>query len=314
MWYQDPVGQDPVVWCQDPVARLSEAVSQHVADEAKAKAQVEAALTRAEAAEAELRSTHALLNASNTAAANAEAQLKATSLELQMAQAAVQATKETVDRQAADAAAAAELTAQLSPVLQSALEAQGYSVFVGESDIEGGASWVQAIDVAITDCQVFIPVCSKTYGDTKWTLRGDYPPKPVRMYLSHVQRLPRGNQRLVQADFQSLVSDLVAAIKKAGCLPRNAQSSFLLGAGASSRGTGLLAMAGGRAAQEAGQGSPVLGRGPQGRPVKAMVGKSRGVKANRVSLQKAREVVAQLRAAKAEANAQAVATVTVAEG
>ncbi|KAL6756861.1 hypothetical protein V8C86DRAFT_27314 [Haematococcus lacustris] len=169
------------------------------------------------------------------------------------------------------------------PLLKSALEAQGYSVFVGESDIEGGASWVQAIDVAITDCQVFIPVCSKTYGDTKWTLRelhaadvankeilplwhsGDYPPKPVRMYLSHVQRLPRGNQRLVQADFQSLVSDLVAAIKKAGCLPRNAQSSFLLGAGASSRGTGLLAMAGGRAAQEAGQGSPVLGRGPQGR-------------------------------------------------
>ncbi|KAJ9526067.1 hypothetical protein QJQ45_009530 [Haematococcus lacustris] len=45
-----------------------------------------------------------------------------------------------------------------------------------------------------------------------------------------------------------------------------------------------------------------------------MVGKSRGVKANRVSLQKAREVVAQLRAAKAEANAQAVATVTEAEG
>ncbi|GFH09228.1 ANK_REP_REGION domain-containing protein, partial [Haematococcus lacustris] len=57
------------------------------------------------------------------------------------------------------------------PLLKSALEAQGYSVFVGESDIEGGASWVQTIQVAITDCQVFIPVCSKTYGGTKWTLR-----------------------------------------------------------------------------------------------------------------------------------------------
>ncbi|GFH12285.1 TIR domain-containing protein [Haematococcus lacustris] len=93
--------------------------------------------------------------------------------------------------------------------------------------------------MAITDCQVFIPVCSKTYGDTKWTLRelhaadkankeilplwhsGDYPPKPVSMYLDHVQRLPRGNQPLVQANFQSLVSDLVEAVKKAGCLPRN---------------------------------------------------------------------------------------------
>ncbi|KAJ9512021.1 hypothetical protein QJQ45_004577 [Haematococcus lacustris] len=102
------------------------------------------------------------------------------------------------------------------PQLKSALESHGYSVFVGESDIEGGASWVQTIQVAITDCQVFIPVCSKTYGGTKWTLSGDYPPKPVSMYLSHVQRLPRGNQRLVQADFQSLVSDLVAAIKKVG--------------------------------------------------------------------------------------------------
>ncbi|GFH28200.1 TIR domain-containing protein [Haematococcus lacustris] len=37
---------------------------------------------------------------------------------------------------------------------------------------------------------------------------GDYPPKPVSMYLTGVQRLPRGNQPLVQADFQSLVSDL----------------------------------------------------------------------------------------------------------
>ncbi|KAJ9512020.1 hypothetical protein QJQ45_004576 [Haematococcus lacustris] len=118
--------------------------------------------------------------------------------------------------------------------LKSALEAYGYSVFVGESDIEGGASWVQTIQVAITDCQVFIPICSKTYGDTKWTLRelheadeankeilplwhsGDYPPKKVSLYLRSVQRLPRGNQPLVQADFQSLVSDLVAAIKKTG--------------------------------------------------------------------------------------------------
>ncbi|KAL6749461.1 hypothetical protein V8C86DRAFT_997394 [Haematococcus lacustris] len=125
------------------------------------------------------------------------------------------------------------------PLLKSALEAHGYSVFVGESDIEGGASWVQTIQVAITDCQVFIPVCSKTYGDTKWTLRelhaadeankeilplwhsGDYPPSKVRLYLGNLQRLPRGNQPLVQADLQSLVSHLVAAIKKAGCLPRN---------------------------------------------------------------------------------------------
>ncbi|GFH07132.1 TIR domain-containing protein, partial [Haematococcus lacustris] len=113
--------------------------------------------------------------------------------------------------------------------LKSALESHGYSVFVDES---GGASWVQTIQVAITDCQVFIPVCSKTYGDTKWTLRelhaadeankeilpiwhsGDYPPKPVSMYLGNLQRLPRGSQPLKQANFQSLVSDLVAAIKK----------------------------------------------------------------------------------------------------
>ncbi|GFH20343.1 hypothetical protein HaLaN_17450, partial [Haematococcus lacustris] len=29
------------------------------------------------------------------------------------------------------------------------------------------------------------------------------------------------SQPLVEADFKSLVSDLVAAVKKAGCLPRN---------------------------------------------------------------------------------------------
>ncbi|KAL6746264.1 hypothetical protein V8C86DRAFT_3120912 [Haematococcus lacustris] len=49
----------------------------------------------------------------------------------------------------------------------------------------------------------------------------DYPPKEVKLYLNNLQRLPRGDQPLEQANFQSLVSDLVAAIKKAGCLPRN---------------------------------------------------------------------------------------------
>ncbi|KAL6760456.1 hypothetical protein V8C86DRAFT_2552494 [Haematococcus lacustris] len=115
--------EEQLVKLQQSSSEASEARKASAETTRTLRQQVEAALTRAEAAEAELRSTHALLNASNTAAANAEAQLKATSQELQMAQAAVQATKETVDRQAAEAAAAAELTAQLSQQLAAAQEA-----------------------------------------------------------------------------------------------------------------------------------------------------------------------------------------------
>ncbi|KAJ9516565.1 hypothetical protein QJQ45_015258 [Haematococcus lacustris] len=117
--------------------------------------------------------------------------------------------------------------------LQAALEAQGFSVFVGESDIEGGDSWTQAIQQAIDGCAVFIPVCSAQFGTNPgWTYRevlyalnelkaiipvwhsSTYPPPDLKMMMLSFQRVPRGALPLVECDFDEVVTELVSCIRK----------------------------------------------------------------------------------------------------
>ncbi|KAJ9516727.1 hypothetical protein QJQ45_027125 [Haematococcus lacustris] len=116
--------------------------------------------------------------------------------------------------------------------LQAALEAQGFSVFVGESDIEGGDSWTQAIQRAIDGCAIFIPVCSATYGAGGWTYKevgyavnkhkaiipiwhsSTYPHPKVDLMMSDLQRVPRGRLPLVECDFDEVVTELVSCIRK----------------------------------------------------------------------------------------------------
>ncbi len=55
--------------------------------------------------------------------------------------------------------------------LREKLTALGYTVFVGESDLEGGQSWTHEIGRAVRDAEVVVVVCSEGYGESKWTLR-----------------------------------------------------------------------------------------------------------------------------------------------
>ena len=40
------------------------------------------------------------------------------------------------------------------------LEAEGFRVFVGEDNLEGGQDWVDEIQAAIEGCQGFVVLCS----------------------------------------------------------------------------------------------------------------------------------------------------------
>ena len=58
-----------------------------------------------------------------------------------------------------------------TPRLQRALEARGYSCFVGEKQLEGGDEWATTIAKAVKGCKAMLIVSSPTYGMTKWTFR-----------------------------------------------------------------------------------------------------------------------------------------------
>ena len=58
--------------------------------------------------------------------------------------------------------------------LSDALEARGFTVFVGEAALQAGEQWAIEIQNAVKECQVFVVLCSPSYGDTdvsKWTFR-----------------------------------------------------------------------------------------------------------------------------------------------
>ena len=131
--------------------------------------------------------------------------------------------------------------------LKDALERRGFSVFVGESTIEGGSSWPVTIQRGVEQCSALVVLCSPTYGDPlpngreSWTMReivhadnlskpllpvwhsGPYPPNSVAIYLGSRQRIPTGDylNGYVQAGISHtcVAEELSAALVKAGVQP-----------------------------------------------------------------------------------------------
>eukprot|EP01116_Phalansterium_solitarium_P023382 TRINITY_DN8155_c0_g1_i2.p1 TRINITY_DN8155_c0_g1~~TRINITY_DN8155_c0_g1_i2.p1 ORF type:complete len:360 (-),score=82.42 TRINITY_DN8155_c0_g1_i2:670-1749(-) len=117
--------------------------------------------------------------------------------------------------------------------MKSALVAAGYTVFVGEADLQGGEGWMDMIQKALTGCKVFVAVCSPTYGATVWTQReisyvdnlrkpivplwysGKYPPEKVSMILGPLQRVPsRGMVPMVDGDFDEVMEELLSVLRR----------------------------------------------------------------------------------------------------
>jgi len=121
--------------------------------------------------------------------------------------------------------------------MQAALEALGFSVFVGENDLHGGELWAAEIQDAVNHCAAMVVICTETYGATTWTLRelqladnkgkplipvwhsGTYPPPAVEIFLSGSQRVPAGSQCLVETDFQQAMVELADCLARRGVVP-----------------------------------------------------------------------------------------------
>jgi ankyrin repeat protein len=131
--------------------------------------------------------------------------------------------------------------------LKKFLEMRGYTVFVGESSIEGGDEWASTIQAAVVGCKAFVVVCSRTYGDemvSTWTWRefqladklkklilpvwhsGPYPPEAVQIFLSGTQRVPNSNITVgyVAAGIsqEAVAAELARTMALKGVLPSQA--------------------------------------------------------------------------------------------
>eukprot|EP00457_Paulinella_chromatophora_P001934 gb/GEZN01001937.1/.p1 GENE.gb/GEZN01001937.1/~~gb/GEZN01001937.1/.p1 ORF type:complete len:882 (+),score=199.54 gb/GEZN01001937.1/:56-2701(+) len=126
--------------------------------------------------------------------------------------------------------------------LQQALQEMGFSVFVGESALQGGQAWASTIQSAVERARVFIPITSPTYGSESssiWTYReiqmadnerrtilpiwhsGAYPPPGIKIFLSGTQRIPSGNQSLQEVGGLNahVMRDLLQALAILGLTP-----------------------------------------------------------------------------------------------
>ncbi len=56
-------------------------------------------------------------------------------------------------------------------LLKTALEEHGYSVFIDVHCIKGGTDWQDALNDAISNCSLFLPLITPQYGKTLWTNR-----------------------------------------------------------------------------------------------------------------------------------------------
>jgi hypothetical protein len=129
-------------------------------------------------------------------------------------------------------------------IIQKALEARGFRVFVGEAAIQGGSSWATTIQKGVEDCKAFVILCSPTYGDpvdSPWTKReleladglkkplipvwhsGVFPPHAVSISLQGTQRIPGGNFRngyvAAKVTHAQVAEEVVAALAHAGVSP-----------------------------------------------------------------------------------------------
>ncbi|XP_077992393.1 uncharacterized protein LOC144446494 isoform X2 [Glandiceps talaboti] len=55
--------------------------------------------------------------------------------------------------------------------LKSALESMHFSVYLDVHEITCGADWQDALNYAVSDCEVFVPLVTPRYGKTQWTNR-----------------------------------------------------------------------------------------------------------------------------------------------
>jgi hypothetical protein len=127
--------------------------------------------------------------------------------------------------------------------LQAALQARGYSVFVGEGAIEGGDFWPVTIQNGVRHCKAFVVLCSPTYGDravSPWTFdeltmaknnrkpllpvwhSGYYPPPSVEIMLGGLQRIPGGDRDMRAVPMERVVTELARALQRVGVAPSSA--------------------------------------------------------------------------------------------
>ncbi|PNH04094.1 Ankyrin repeat domain-containing protein 29 [Tetrabaena socialis] len=116
------------------------------------------------------------------------------------------------------------------------LEGMGYSVF-SDVELRGGQVFAVRIQAAIERSQVFIALCSKGYGDSDWTRMefelarklkkhilplwhdSEYPPRALQIYLSSLNRIPKGSKPLLECGFIKAMQELVVRLEEVGCLP-----------------------------------------------------------------------------------------------
>lgn len=60
---------------------------------------------------------------------------------------------------------------QYAVMLKESLTAQGYSVYLDVHEIKSGNDWQDALNFAVSNCQVFLPLVTPRYGETQWTNR-----------------------------------------------------------------------------------------------------------------------------------------------
>ena len=126
--------------------------------------------------------------------------------------------------------------------LRDALQARGFSVFLGEAHNEDSLPVV--IQKGVESCKAFVALCSPTYGDTnssKWTYRelvlaanlekllipvwhsGPYPPRSVEIFLSGMARIPGGQvDGYVAAGIshEQVAGELAGVLVRAGVMPQ----------------------------------------------------------------------------------------------
>ena len=128
--------------------------------------------------------------------------------------------------------------------LQAALQRLGFSVFVGETSIQGGDTWPITIQEGVRHCKAFVALCSPTYGDralSPWTLdeltmaknnrkplipvwhSGAFPPPSVEIMLGALNRIPSGNlvdgYAAAGISHDCVAKQVAAALRRIGVVP-----------------------------------------------------------------------------------------------
>ena len=117
-------------------------------------------------------------------------------------------------------------------LLKDSLERLGYSVFLDVHCIQGGADWQDALNEAISNCSLFVPLVTMQYGETLWTNRevkladvlgkiiipvnflSNWPPKCLAIQFATTQfiRVPFGSQTDLEVSIDQFDSQLGSSV------------------------------------------------------------------------------------------------------